>query len=426
MEQQSWTTPMAWNETSSPPLSAEPITSDEEIKLWDLLIVLAEHKRLLIRVPLLCAIVAALLTLFMHNRFTAETKILAPQRSPSIATAMIGQLGPLAGVAASSLGLQNPSQVYVSMLKSRTVADAVIKKFDLLNVYRVKSLSDAEAILGDNTSVSAGTDGIITLSVEDTNAKRAADLANNYVEQLQALTQTLGVTEASRRRIFFESQLREAKDNLSNAEAAMKQTQESTGLIQPEGQARAIIDTVAALSRQIATKEVQLRTMRAFATAQNPDMVRTEEELAGLRAQMRKLEVTQLTRRGDVLIATGSVPSASLEYVRKLRDVKYYEAVCEIIAKQYEIAKMDESREAAIIQVLDNAVAPEKKSKPKRSVIVLLTAVASGFLCVFGIFIYEAIQRSNADPENAARVEALKRSLALHRTRLSLRSKAGN
>jgi tyrosine-protein kinase Etk/Wzc len=417
---------MAWNETSSPPLSAEPITSDEEIKLWDLLIVLAQHKRLLIRVPLICAIVAAVASLFLHDRFTADTKILAPQRSPSIATAMLGQLGPLAGVAANTLGLQNPSQMYVSMLKSRTVADAVIKKFDLLNVYGVKHLSDAEAILADNTSISASNDGIITVSVEDTNAKRAADVANNYVEQLQALTQTLGVTEASRRRIFFESQLREAKDNLSNAEAAMKLTQESTGLIQPEGQARAIIDTVASLSRQTAAKEVQLRTMRAFATAQNPDVVRTEEELAGLRAQMGKLEHAQQARRGDVLIATGSAPSASLEYVRKLRDVKYYETVFEILARQYEIARLDESREAAIIQVFDSAVAPEKKSKPKRSIIVLLTAVASGFVCVFGVFIYEAVQRSTADPENAARVEALKHSLSLHRGRLGFRSKVGN
>lgn len=411
---------------SSTPVTSEPGISDEEISLWDLLIVLAKHKRVLIRVPLFCAVIAAALSLFLHNRFTAETKILPPQQGPSLASAVLGQLGPLAGAAASNLGLHNPSQVYVAMLQSRTVADAVIKQLKLEQAYGAKRLSEAEEILAENSSISAGTDGTITVSVDDVNPARAANIANSYVQQLEGLTQTLGVTEASRRRIFFEAQLREAKDNLSSAEAAMKQTQESTGLIQPEGQARAIIDTVASLSRSIAAKEVQLQTMRAFATPQNPDLIRTQEELSGLRAQLSKLEQAQQGRRGDMLLSTGNVPSASLEYVRKLRDVKYYEAVYEILAKQYELARLDEARDSAIIQVLDKAVTPEKKSKPKRSLIVLFTWVAAMILCVLGVFVYEAAVHSTANPENASRVAVLKRELTLDGELLRLRSKIEN
>ena len=207
------------------------------------------------------------------------------------------------------------------------------------------------------------------------------------MEELSKISVTLAVTEAGQRRLFYENQLRLAKDQLSSAEAALRVTQESTGLIEPEAQAKAIIESVAGLRAQIAVKEVQLQSMSAFATDANPDYVRTRREIAGLRGQLSQLERdTGAQPKGDLQVATEKVPEAGMEYLRGYREVKYHETIFELIAKQYEMAKMDEARDIAVIQVLDPAIPPEKKSSPQRLSMVLMgifgTALAAMLVAI--------------------------------------------
>jgi len=241
------------------------------------------------------------------------------------------------------------------------------------------------------------------VQVDDLDPKRAAQLANGYVDALQQITQVFAVTEASQRRLFFEKQLMQAKQNLSDAEINLKQLQEKTGIIQLDVQAQQIIGTAAGLKAQIAMKEVELGGMRTFATGNNPDYIRMQQTLAGLRAQLSKIETGATT--------SGNVPEAGLEYMRKVRDLKYAETIYDALIKQFEMAKIDEAKESSVIQVLDIAVVPENRTKPKRSITVLFSAAATGILAILWAFIAEAIQNAGKDNEKKVQIQTLRKYL---------------
>ena len=388
-------------EQTSQHLSREEPMEDE-ISLLDLAITLAKHKKLILGAPFVAALVAAVVTFFMPNTYTANTQILPPQQQQSSASAMLSQLGALSGMAGTA-GIKNPNDTYIAMLKSRTLQDNLIRRFKLQAVYETTSPEKTRKQLTAVTTVTSGKDGLITIQVDDKNPQRAAMLANGYVDALHQMTQFFAVTEASQRRLFFEKQLYQAKETLSDAEISLKQLQEKTGVIQLDAQAQLIISTAAGLKGQIAMREVELGAMRTFATGNNPDYIRTQQVLAGLREQLAKVETGTVT--------TSKVPETGLEYIRKVRDLKYAETIYEMLAKQFEMAKIDEAKESSVIQVLDKAVVPEQKSKPKRSTTVLLAAVAAGFLAILWVFITEAIERAKKESETAAQLNKLKQNL---------------
>ena len=324
--------------------SSQHTQETDEISLLDIAIVLAKHKKLIIGLPFLVAVIAAGITLLIPNWYTATAKILPPQQGQSNAVAILGQLGALTGGASAALGVKNPSDIFVAMLKSRTVADKLIKQFNLQDVYDSAFMSDARKILTENTAIAAGRDGVITVEIDDRDPKRAAAMANAYIKELETLTLSLAVSEAGQRRLFYESQLQKAKQDLANAEIALQRLQEQTGIINPIGQAGLSVSAAAGLRAQITAKEVQISTFRSFATNQNPDLFRREKELEGLRAQLAKTGKSS-TEKGDVLVGIGKVPGASIEFIKKYRDVKYYETLFELLAKQYEIAKIDEAKD---------------------------------------------------------------------------------
>ncbi len=392
-----------------------------ERDVLDLLIVLSQRKRAILRTTLAAAVLAAIVALVLPNRYTATAKVLPPQQSQSLAASMIGQmgaLGPMASIAQKDLGLKNPGDLWVSMLRSRTVADALVRRFDLLRVYRDGRVSDARRDLEDATGIVVGKEGLIAISVEDKEPSRAPQIANAYVEELRKLTQDLAATEAGQRRIFFERQLEMARNNLADAEQALKQTEQTTGLIQLDGQAKAIIESVVKLRALIAAKEVELRARRLFSTEQNPDTKLGEEQLLGLRAQLAGLEKQSEGSNGgsggdagNVQVPVGTVPEAGLQYVRRLRDVKYAETMFELLAKQYEAARLDEAKTAAVIQVLDPAIEPDRKSSPQRSWIVIVAGAIGFFGSVGYIVLADAFRRLRSVPGAAARLAELKKSV---------------
>ncbi len=395
-------------ETPALPLAANAVRAEaNECHVLDLLIILSRRQQIIQRVTLAAAVLAAIVSLLLPNRYTATANILPPQQSPSLAASMIGQLGALGAMAQKDLGLKNPNDLYVGMLRSRTTEDALIRRFDLLRVYRDKRMSDGRRDLESATSIVLGKEGFVTISVEDKDRSRAPQIANAYVEQLRKLTQDLAVTEAGQRRLFFERQLELAKNNLADAEQALKETEQKTGLIQLDGQAKAIIEAVVKLRALMAAKEVELHAMRLFSTEQNPDVMLGEQELSGLRAQLALLE-KQSGGTGSVQVPIGNVPEAGLQYVRKVRDVKYAETIFEILAKQYEAARLDEAKTAAIIQVLDPAVEPDRKSSPPRILIVVIVTLLGFFGSGGYILLAEVLYRLRLNPDVNARLTTLR------------------
>jgi uncharacterized protein involved in exopolysaccharide biosynthesis len=324
----------------------------------------------------------------------------------------LGNLGSVASLAGGSLGLKNPNDLQVAMLKSRTVEDAMLDRFHLVELFKVKQRSDARKQLEKVVEIENGAkDGLIRISVTDRNPQRAAEMANGYVEEFKRLSANLAVTEASQRRLFFEQQLVQAKDNLANAEEDLKKTGQKTGLIQLDSQTRATIELVAELRGEIAAKEVQINVMRSFATGENPELQLAEQQLAGLRSQAEKMGAAS-EGASNALIPKGGMQEAGIEYIRKLRDVKYFETIFDLLARQYEIAKVDEARQGATVQVVDRAIVPDRRSSPKRTLIVLGAAVLGLFLGVVWAFAREGLTRLSNNPVEHERLELLKESIS--------------
>jgi uncharacterized protein involved in exopolysaccharide biosynthesis len=375
-----------------------------ELSVFDLMMAVARHKKLLVRLPVAAAIVTALASLALPDVYKATTKLMPPQQSQSSATALLAQLGGVAGMAAGIGGLKNPNDLYVGMLQSRTVADKLVAQFDLKKVYDTDSQEKARKRLENNTTISSGKDGLITIEVEDQDRKAVARMANAYVSELLQLTKVLAVTEASQRRMFFERQLEGAKNNLAKAEFALKGSLDTGGVISVDAESTALVATVARLRAQASAKEIELNAMRAFVTATHPDFRRVEQELSSLRAELSKLE----NGRGANNEAARDGKDAGFESIKLLRDVKYYQMLYELLAKQYEIARLDEAKEPSIVQVLDPAVEPERRVKPKRRLLVL-GAAAGGFVVALMLALASAVrQRALQAPDTSAQLRQLK------------------
>jgi len=375
---------------------------------------LAKHRRLLIGIPALASVATLLATLLMPNVYMATARTMPPLQSQSAAFAALGSLGGIVGGPGPSLGqalgLRNPSELYVGILRGDTVSDRIIERFKLKKLYDVETMVEARKELASVTSMGAGREGLITISVEDEDPVRAADMANAFVSELDDAVKRLAVTEAAQRRLFFERELKDVRKKLSDAETALKLTQQSTGLIQPEGQAKAIFDAFAELRARIAAKEVELASLASFATSRNPDYVRAQNELAGLRIELSKLESARGKQsHGDILVPTEQVAEAGLEYLRRVRDVKYYETLFEILARQFEVAKIDEAKDAGLLQIVDKATPPDRKSKPRRALIAVLTGMVAFFVALLIALLREARDRALADPVQRERVHTLSR-----------------
>ena len=379
---------------------------DEGIHLLDVCAALVRQRKIIIIFPLVTGALALTASLLMTPKYVSTAVIMPPQQQSSSVSAMLGQLGGLASAAGSIAGLKNPNDLYVGMLQSRTIADNLIEQYKLKERFNKESLDDTRDKLANVRGISNGKDGLIGITVEDKDPKFAADLANAYVAELAALTKNLAITEAARRRVFFEKQLTAAKVDLANAEVAMRQMQETTGMLQLEGQVKGIIANEAQLQGTIAAKTVQLQAMRSFATASNPEYMRLQEEMRGLQGQLEKLQSGQ-GRSGDVMIPSGKLPAAGVEYVRTLRDVKYYETIFELLAKQYELAKIDEAKDSSMIQQLDLAVPAQKKIKPKPFLFTLAGFIGGGVLAIFIAILRDGYVSSKRNAKNNSRWAAV-------------------
>jgi uncharacterized protein involved in exopolysaccharide biosynthesis len=380
----------------------EPIApangGEDEISLLDLLVVLAEHWKLLVFGPLAAGLAALGIAFVVTPVYTATARILPPQQQQSSAAMLAQQLGALAGLAGAA-GIKNPADQYVALLKSRSVADRLIERFELLRVYEEELLDDARKALDKRSAIKAGRDGLITIDVDDEDPKRAAVIANAYVTELEALLKRLALTEAQQRRVFFERQLADTRDALARAQQALAAAGVSESVLKAEP--RAAAEGVARLKAAVTAQEVKLAAMRGYLADTSPDFRQALQELAALRAQLARAEEAQAPAAGD----------AARDYISRYRDFKYQEVLFELMARQYEIARLDEAREGALVQVVDAAVPPERKSRPKRALIAVVTTLAVGLLLVLYVFARRAWRNAQATEEGAARIAALRAAL---------------
>ena len=195
----------------------------------------------------------------------------------------------------------------------------------------------------------------------------------------------------------------------------MKQTEQTTGVIQLDSQAKALIDSAATLRAQITAREVQIQGIQTYATGENAQLVQAQRELESLRAQLTRLGGSEDSASGGFIVPKGKVPEASIEYIRKMRDVKYHETIFEILARQFEVAKLDEAKQGALIQVVDPAIPPDKKSSPKRGLIVFTSAIAGFFFAVLAAFLHAFFCHMKSIPEANLKLHLLDNALSFKR-----------
>jgi tyrosine-protein kinase Etk/Wzc len=357
---------------------------DYEFSLIDVLTQLAYRKGLIAKVTGSAILVGLVLSFVLPVRYTATTRIMPPQQTQSTASLMMSQLtgvsgGSLAAIAGGGLGLKNPNDIYIGLLTSRPIADAIIQKFDLMKVYEARDMTKAREKLADYTEVISEKAGFISISVTDKDRNRVAEITNAYTEQLRMLTKMLAVTEASQRRLFWEEQLKLSKEAVVAASLAFQQVQQQKGLVQLDAQAKAMIEGVASLRAQVSAKQVEVQALRSYSTEQNPDVQLAERELSSLQAEEAHLEQRN-PAPGIAGLGLENVPVAGLEYLRAEHELQYQQALYDMLMKQYDAAKLDEAKEAAVIQVVEPAIEPDRKSAPKRAMLIALFSVG-GLLC---------------------------------------------
>ena len=379
------------------PQTAPSRPKTNEVSLLDLLQVVADNFKLLTVGPLAVGVTALAISFAIPPTYTASTKFLPPQQQQSMAAGMLSSLGALGGLAGAAAGLKNPADQYVAYLKTNSVQDALIERFKLQERYDAKFKVDTRKELSQNARISAGKDGLITVEVDDKDAQVSADLANAHIEELQRLLSRLAVTEAQQRRLFFEKQIKLTQDKLTQAEQALRSSGVDASALKSDP--KAAVTAMAQIQAQVTAQEVKVASLRGYLAESAPDFRQAMTELGALRAQLNKLENASSKAGGDS------------DYVTRYREFKYQETLFELFAKQYELARVDEAREGAVIQVVDVAQAPERKSKPKKALITALATLGSGFGLLLFVLMREGVRNASRSPETTEKLARIKRSL---------------
>ena len=385
-------------EESNSPMGMQE--ADDEISLLDLLQTVVDNLRLLVLGPLAVGITALGISFLISPTYTAKTQFLPPQQQQSAAASMLASLGSLGGLAGAVGGIKNPADQYLAYLKSVTLQDSLIERFKLLERYDAKTRLDARLELKDNVRLTSGKDGLISIEVDDNDPQFAADLANAHVEELSKLLGSLATTEAQQRRLFFEKQLTLAKDKMIQSEIALKATGVSGSVL--KASPASAVAAVAALQAAATSQEVKLGAMRGYLAESAPEFKQAMSELANLRTQLAKQEKDSPS--------SGAKAATEGDYISKYREFKYHEALFELFAKQFEVAKVDEAREGAVIQVLDAAKAPERNAKPKKAMIVTIATLATGFALLMFVFVRQALANAGHNSDSAKKIAHLKSS----------------
>jgi uncharacterized protein involved in exopolysaccharide biosynthesis len=370
----------------------------DDIDWFGLLQVVADNLRLLVLAPLAAGLLALGYTYTQPHTFVATTKFLPPQQQQSAAASMLqslGNIGGLGSLVGGAAGIKNPGDQYVTFLKSRRVQDALIDRFKLTERYNAPDRDETRLALGRNVQIVNGLDGLIAITATEGDPQFAASLANAHVEELGRLLASIAVTEAQQRRAFFEKQLTTAKDNFAAAEQVLKSSAISSAILKvTPGSA---IAPIATLKATIAAQEIKLASMRGYLTESAPDFKLAQTEMAALRSQLAQFEKAEPANS-----------NADTDYTAKYRNYKYYETLVELFTKQYEIARVDESREGAVIQVLDAAEPPSKRASAKRAQWAISASLGMGLFLLLVIFIRHGIHCAAQNPEKAKQMDKLR------------------
>jgi tyrosine-protein kinase Etk/Wzc len=374
-----------------------------ELDLFAFLLLLLRNLKLIVGCGVVAFLVMVAAMLHAKPRYASTAVMIIPQGNITSASLE-------AKISANTLDLLGGGfELYADILKSRTIADRIIKNHDLMHVYGVTRIQHAEAQLANLTKVETSREGVLKVTTEDTDPQRAADISNDYLHQLDILNSSLVLSSVSEERAYLEREMVKEKDALADAEVALKQVQESTSGLPPDAVANASLNALQMTRAQLRADQIQLAALLTGETEQNPEVIRLRSEVAGLSGQLQNLE------KGEASTANGTptskVPEETLEYTRRLRDVKFHETLFELLEKEFDAAKSQEAKTPTIVQVLDSAVPSPEKSWPPRTYYCLAAAVLGTLLGIFLVSLRALVQAYVGAPQNRVKLQELKQTV---------------
>jgi tyrosine-protein kinase Etk/Wzc len=372
--------------------------SEEEARLLDYLIVIAKHKRMIFYPVAAVTLLTFVILLVLPNKYTSKALLLPPQQNLTLSAQLLEALGGSsqlaketaggAGGFATMLGLKTPADLYVGILRSNPIFDRIIDRFDLRKVYSKRYIEDVRKKLDKNAVIGTGKDGIIAIEVTDTDPQRAAAMANAFMEELDSLLQKMAISEATDRSTFLTKERTLALQRLIKAEEKLRIFSEQSDVLQIDTQTKGMLQYVASLRASIDSKEVQLEVLRQRATPINPELVKLETEIKGLKEKLQDCESKDSQLCGQSMIGTSRVPLLGLEYMRLFRETKFQEGLYQLYCKLVELSRLDEARKTSVVQVVGYAKPPEKRSN-SRAVPVLLAGIATLVMMIIMVFFLE-------------------------------------
>lgn len=376
------------------------MNNDNEINLLDCWRVLVKRKRLIGFIVGGAFVVSVIITLLLPKWYATTAQILPPQSEGGMD--MLSRLpAEMSGLAGGFLGVKSTGDLWVGILNSQRILDAIIDRFRLKERYGASTIEDARSALKGVVRIEKAKKGeIISITVEEKDPEMAAAIANAFIEELDWVNRSLVMTAGQRTRTFVETRLREAKEALTRTEEEVRLFQDRNRAVKLDDQSKAIIEAIGAIKGLLMAKEVELQTLLSFATPTNPHAQLLKSEIEGLREQLNELEEGK-GRPGspspkDIFIPTTHIPNLSLQYMRLLREAKIQETLYGLLTQQYEMARIQEAKDSPTIQALDVAKVPEKRSWPKRQRIVLLSTLTAAFTSFFVAFFLDYLQWTKA------------------------------
>ena len=363
----------------------EMIGSDE-INLLEYFSVLSKRKRFIGALTVGVFVLSIVGSLLLPDRFAATARVMQGAQDNSMKVSMMAALPDGLGSAAGGLFGKSSTDAWVGILESNSVRDGIIKRFGLREAYGKDTIEDTRKELGGNISVVNTKEDVVVITVEDEDPRKAAAMANAFVDELDRINRDAVMTSGKSTRLFVEKRLVETKGELTRIEDGIRAFQMANKALKLDDQSAAIIESFGDLRGRLAAKEVELQVLRSYATDSNPQMQTIKAEIGGLRRQLTDAQEGTLS---DTFIPTNRIPDLSLQYARLLRDAKVQETLFELLTQQYELARIQEAKDSPTIQVLDLATVPEKKSGPKRGLIVVLAAFSALVLTSIWAFIAE-------------------------------------
>ena len=361
----------------------------ENLTFMDVINILNKWKISIIKNVFYISFITAIFSFILPKTFTASAVLMPPgnQQDVSILNAFSDSELPFAGLMSKT---EEEAMKLIAILKSRTVMETIIKKYNLIEFYKAENIEEALESLADHVSLEIEEEGTLSIKAHVSTGwlhydkdelkvrELSAEIANEFVNQLDIVNKRLQTEQAVHQRKFLGERYGENLMDLIKAEEKLKQFKENHNIISIESQTRTAIESAAALKNQILINEVQKGVVSRKLKLNHPEIIGIEDEIRELTVKLHEIEYGRDTSEnvlGNLFLVLSEIPQIDADLMRLTREVDIQSTLFIYLTQQYEDAKIQEAKNTPTIQLLDPAVTPIKKSSPKRLLMVFIMAL---------------------------------------------------